>query len=63
MSDALGVSRQAVALVRHLDRKLRLPGIYEVRIIVSEHRRQPWEVEIARLDRLHVGPAPQRDRR
>ena len=65
MSDSrpLDISKQAWRIARALDRVCRLPGRYVVQITIPAHRRQPWQVEISRVDRLQQMEAKRTDTR
>ena len=64
MNDAPSdISKQARRIARALDRVCRLPGRYVVQITIPAHRRQPWQVEISRVDTLQQMEAKRTDTR
>jgi hypothetical protein len=48
----LGVSPRALSIARVIDRLMKSPGQYMIRLVVPEHKRSPWLVEFHRLEPL-----------
>ena len=51
------VSTNALSVARMLDRNASGPGTYIVTVHVSDRRRQPWNVEVSKVERLQVSVA------
>jgi hypothetical protein len=54
----LGVSPRALSIARVIDRLMKSPGHYMIRLVVPEHKRSPWLVEFHSLEplqRLELG--------
>jgi hypothetical protein len=41
-----------LAIGRAIDRLCRAPGTYEIKVIVPNHRRSPWQVKLYRVELL-----------
>jgi len=51
-ASTIGVSHKALTVARLIDRHCRAPGIYTVTLLVPTHSRNPWKVEVSRLERI-----------
>jgi len=47
-----GVSRQALSVARMLDRVCHTPGVYTITLTIPLHRRQPWQLQVSRVEML-----------
>ena len=47
-----GASARAVGIARIIDRLMRMPGTYQITIVVPVHRRSPWQITYSRLEPL-----------
>lgn len=52
------ISHQAHGLARIVDQTCRAPGVYTVRVVIPEHRRAEWTIEVARAESLRVALLP-----
>jgi hypothetical protein len=46
------VSPRAMSIGRTIDRLCRLPGTYAITVTVPSNRREPWLVQLHRLDTM-----------
>ena len=46
----VGASGRAVGIARVIDRLCRVPGTYQITVVVPAHRRSPWQITYARVE-------------
>lgn len=46
------VSRPALAIARLIDRTCRYPGRYVIEVIVPDHRRRPWVIQLHQTESI-----------
>ena len=50
--ERFGASARAVGIGRVIDRLCRMPGSYQITIVVPAHRRAPWQITYSKLETL-----------